>query len=390
MLYYNSQFDTSVNGIKQIWSNLNRVCSAKKGKNNINAIDKLISSGQEIVDPVKISNTFNEYFCDIGPSLVRNLPKAKSSGTEYMSSSPVDTIFVDPVTLNELHLLILSLNCNKSCGSDGISPRLVKDNVHLLCEPLVYLYNLSLMNGIVPDKLKIAKIIPVFKKGDSRIVSNYQPISSLSIFDKLLEKIVYKRLYDFLRKNNVLYKYQFGFRKNHSTAMAILEAVDFCYENMDSNNKIVGIYFDLQKAFDTVDHNLLLNKLYHVGIRGLMHNWLTNYLSNRKQYTSINGVFSEMGDIVCGVPQGSVLGPLLFLIYVNDISTAVSDNSLRLFADDTNLFIFGSDLSELETTANDYLKKMEEWFVANKLNLNVEKHVTPCFPLGQNLVMRQI
>ena len=156
----------------------------------------------------------------------------------------------------------------------------------------------------------------------------------------------------FFEKNNILYNYQFGFRKNHSTSMALLEFVDECYVNLDKNNIILGIYFNFQKAFDTVNHDILLNKLYNYGIRGIMFNWIKNYLYNRKQYTVVNNVSSDVETINCGVPQGSVLGPLLFLVYINDISNVVTDSKLKLFADDTNLFIFGKNLTDVENKAN--------------------------------------
>jgi Reverse transcriptase (RNA-dependent DNA polymerase) len=372
-LYYSAQFDDKINSIKQIWTNLNRVCSVKKNKKSNIDISKLNVSGKEIIDPAEISDAFNDFFCDIGPSLVKSLPSVPSCYTDYMGLPVAESIFVEDVTISELYTVIQSLKANKSSGADGISAQLIKDNVYYLCEPLVYLYNLSLMKGVVPDALKIAKIIPIFKKGDIHLACNYRPISLLSVFNKILEKIVYKRLFDFFLKHKILYKHQFGFRKNHSTSLALLEIVDSCYSNIDVNNKILGIYFDLQKAFDTVDHNILLHKLYNYGIRGYMFNWIKNYLTNRKQFTVINNVSSRLGDVVCGVPQGSVLGPLLFLIYINDISRAVPGDRLKLFADDTNLFIFGPDTSELELIANDCLKKMETWFVTNKLSLNIEK-----------------
>ena len=149
--------------------------------------------------------------------------------------------------------------------------------------------------------------------------------------------------------------------------------MDMCYKNVDMNQKIIAIFFDLQKAFDTVDHSILLHKLYNYGVRGVMYNWIRSYLSNRKQYSVVNGVSSHTGNVSCGVPQGSVLGPLLFLIYVNDIYKSVPDGNLKLFADDTNLFLCGSDLHLLEKLANEYLKKMEDWFSANKLTLNINK-----------------
>ena len=247
------------------------------------------------------------------------------------------------------------------------------------------MFNLSISKGVVPDKFKLAKVVPLYKKGEHNLASNYRPISLLNIYSKLLEKIVYKRLYSFLEKNKILYNHQFGFRKNHSTAMALLELVDECYENLDKNNFIVGIYFDLQKAFDTVDHDILMYKLYNYGIRGVLFNWIVNYLYRRKQFTVVNDVCSNVDYINCGVPQGSVLGPLLFLLYINDISNVVSDSKLKLFADDTNLFVSGKNLNDVEQRANASLKCMEEWFIANKLSLNASKTAYTLFYPGKKL-----
>ena len=155
--------------------------------------------------------------------------------------------------------------------------------------------------------------------------------------------------------------------------MALLEVIDSCYGNLDQNTKIIGIYFDLQKAFDTVDHDILLHKLHHYGIRGMMLDWIKNYLHNRKQFTVVNNVVSKLSNIVCGVPQGSVLGPLLFLIYINDISAAVPEEKLKLFADDTKPLYFRCGLDRFRKKVNICLKKMEIWFIANKLSLNADK-----------------
>ena len=376
VLYYNKKFDTEIHNSKQISANLNQLCSFKQNKNNSRSVEKLTIDGNNIVHSSDICSAFNDYFCNIGPNLVKNLPSGPVQFSDFMPTpTPLrESIFVQPVTASEVYSLIMSLKRNKSAGEDGVSPRLIRDNVHLFIEPLayiyIYIYYASLMSGEVPLKLKIAKVIPIYKKGDESLASNYRTISLLSVFNKLLEKIVFNRLYTFCEKHHILYKHQFGFRRNHSTSLALIKIMDTCYKNFDAKMKGIGIYFDLQKAFDTVDHNILLKKLYSYGIRGVMHGWLENYLRDRKQYTVVNKCASALNDIVCGVPQGSVLGPLLFLIYVNDIHSAVSDGILKLFADDTNLFLFDPDLKTLERKANDCLRKMEVWFIANKLTLN--------------------
>ena len=149
--------------------------------------------------------------------------------------------------------------------------------------------------------------------------------------------------------------------------------MDYCYKNIDEGHKVLGIFFDLQRAFEIVDFGILLRKLYNYGIRGLMYNWFENYLQDRKQYTVVNSIPSKIEYITCGVPQGSVLGPLLFLIYVNDIYNAIREYDLKLFADDTNLFMSGKSLPELESKANICLAKLQVWFLANKLSLNIDK-----------------
>ncbi|MGK2862648.1 MAG: RNA-directed DNA polymerase [Chitinophagaceae bacterium] len=383
--YYNNQFDLKSNTIKKLWVNLNNVCSAKK-KKSYNVIDNVNIDGRDISDPNLISNAFNDYFCSVGNNLVNNLPVTTSVYNSFMQNMVSDSIFVESVNEEELLKLIDSMKDGKSCGADNISPRLIKENKSLLCQRMMYIFNLSLMKGVVPSNLKIAKVIPIFKKGDAKLITNYRPISLLSIFNKLLEKLVYKRLDSFISKHNILYKYQFGFRKNHSTSQALIEVIDSCCKNFDANKKMIGIYFDLQKAFDTVNHDILLHKLYNYGIRGVMHDWISDYLHNRKQFTVVNGISSKSDIVTCGVPQGSVLGPLFFLLYINDISNAVPGDKLRLFADDTNLFLSGGDYKEIEEEANVYLKSMESWFVANKLSLNIDKTCYTIFGPHKNVI----
>ena len=195
----------------------------------------------------------------------------------------------------------------------------------------------------------------------------------LSIFDKIMEKLMYKRLLCFLDSNKILYEYQFGFRKNYSTVQAVMEVIDNIYQHCDNNEITMGIFIDLQKAFDTVNHQILLHKLNNYGIRGTVLEWFCNYLSNRKQFTALSNNNSALENVKIGLPQGSVLGPLLFLIYINDIQYAVPDAKIKLFADDTNLFIHSCDITRLFLLANTCMSQLLEWFTLNRLSLNVDK-----------------
>ena len=184
---------------------------------------------------------------------------------------------------------------------------------------------------------------------------------------------MYNRLISFVIQYDLLYKYQFGFRKGHSTIFAILTLTDFISQALENGDYVIGIFLDFSKAFDTVNHAILFEKLDHMGIRGIAYDWLCDYLNNRSQYVSYDGSKSEYRNISCGVPQGSVLGPLLFLLYINDIANVSDVLFSLLFADDTNSLASGSDLGQLIETVNCELEKIVIWLAANKLSLNIKK-----------------
>ena len=205
------------------------------------------------------------------------------------------------------------------------------------------------------------------------LFNNYRPVSILPILSKILERIMYNRLLEYLEELQILSIFQFGFRKNHSAAMALTCLVDKISKALENGEYVLGIFLDFSKAFDTVDTDILLSKLYHYGIRDCMLDWFKSYLTDRDQYVSYNGYTSGYKRVKCGVPQGSILGPLLFLIYVNDIAS-VSDSLLGImFADDTNMFLSGTDMYKLQQTLNVELEKINLWIQVNKLSLNINK-----------------
>jgi len=236
------------------------------------------------------------------------------------------------------------------------------------------IFNLCFSTGTFPEVLKIAKVLPVYKQKGSVIESNnYRPISLLSNMDKVLEKLIYKRTYCFLSRFKILYTNQFGFRRNHSTFHTLASMCQKITDALDKGEHVCGVFVDLQKAFDTVDHEILLAKLQHYGIRDKAFSLFKSYLSDRRQFVTISGRNSAEAIIRHGVPQGSVLGPLLFLIYINDLNHAICHSAVHHFADDTNLLCVSSTLESLVKMLNLDLKFLWHWLNANKISLNASK-----------------
>ena len=261
----------------------------------------------------------------------------------------------------------------KGTGPASIPLRLLKLVASIIVVPLCHLINVSFKTGVFPSALKVAKVVALHKGGPSDNLNNYRPISLLSVFDKIIEKLMHKRLYEFLDEHNILFIKQFGFRKKFSTLLSLLYMTERIRESIDNGKYGCGVFIDLKKAFDTVNHKIILSKLEHYGIRNNILDWFASYLGGRKQYVFFNGVSSEILDITCGVPQGSVLGPLLFLLYINDLPNISKNLEFFLFADDTNLYYESDDLAELEKTMNKELKQLTLWLNVNRLALNIGK-----------------
>lgn len=369
--YFNSLFNHNNHNIKALWTNIQQVFSTKTSKSG-SRVDKIVHNNISYTDNKNISNIFAEYFSTIGPKLAEKFDTELDNFKKYLPQPSLQSAYFPSIAQQEVYKEIITLKDIKTCGPDNINPFSVKLARDYITVPLTHIYNLSLSLGIFPERLKISKTVPIFKKGNKEQCNNYRPIAISSIFSKVFEKLLHSRFSSYLNKFKIIYDYQFGFRKNHSTTSALLEVTNMINTNA-TKNYTIGIFLDLQKAFDTVNHKILLTKLENLGIRGNILKLIESFLHERQIYTNINETKSNKFSISCGLPQGTVLSPLLFLLYVNDIHKATPDNQIRLFADDSNIFIIDTTLERVYTRANQALINITEWLQANKLSLNVEK-----------------
>ena len=367
--YYEEQFRMNTNNLKRSWALIKNIIYKHRNKN---VSTRFKFDGEAVSDKKRIAEEFNKFYVNVGLSLANKLPNSDVCPTSFIRESNMHSMGITAVTTEELFQIFRNLK-DSSTGCDDIAACIVKSTFECNIDILLHIFNLSILNGIFPDELKLAKVIPLFKSGDTMLTNNYRPVSILPLFSKVLEKLMYDRLLSFVKKYQLLYKYQFGFREYHGTDIALTVLTDKIMSAFDEGDIVLGVFLDLSKAFDTVNHEILLMKLHKYGIRGLAYKWFSTYLSNRQQYVSFNGNDSQPQVIKCGVPQGSILGPLLFLLYVNDIANASSVLFMILFADDTNVFVQGKNINKMFNTMNGELQKLAEWMCINKLSLSVKK-----------------
>lgn len=381
--YYEEKFEEYKSNMRKSWDLIKQIIN----KNKTKTINKTFIVNNELIsDDNKVVNSFNKYFVNVGKTLAENIEPTEKNPLSYLrdKNSYRGSLFLDPVLPEEISKLIKLLK-NSTPGFDDLPSSAIKAVEQFIVEPLAHIFNLSFLTGIVPNQTKIANVVPIFKGGNKQIFSNYRPVSILPVLSKLLEKLMYTRILNYLNSNSILYNYQFGFRQNHSTYMALIILYEKIVEALDRGDYVLGLYLDFSKAFDTVDHSILLTKLEHYGVRGVANLWCESYLKDRLQHTTYNNTKSANLPITCGVPQGSILGPLLFLIYVNDLALVSNKVFTLLFADDTNIFYSSKTLEDIEYTINHELVKISNWLKANKLSLNIKKTHYMIFTRKNNL-----
>lgn len=381
--YYRQKLIKSNGNVKETWKVIKEVCNF--GQSRVPSRELLKVANH----PTQSLNAVNSYFTSIGKTLanetlcITNKTESKLASSARAQITPPNSMCLLPTDPHEVKSIIFRLKTHSAPGWDKITVNILKLFYMYLVEPITYLCNLSLQTGVFPAAFKQAVVCPVFKAGCKSSPSNYRPISLLSTLSKVLEKLVKRRVMRYLEKNELLNHNQYGFREGRSTEDAVLKLTTLISSYLDGGNKCLGVFLDLQKAFDTVSIPILLTRLENVGIRGIAHEWFSDYLSGRTQRVRVESHESDEEVCTYGVPQGSTLGPALFLIYINDLcSITLPGLDLLMFADDTVLLVHDKSWQTVVEMAESCLSHVTNWLENSLLSLNTSKTKYMCFTMS--------
>lgn len=373
---------------RKFWKIIKNKIGKNKNKKE-NHIDFLINEKNiKIENSQSIAENMNDYFCSIGQRLSDKIDQDMSKNIKLPKNND-KTMYVHFTSVDEIKNIVNKMK-PKAGGVDNISTSVIKVMIDYIALPLTCLFNECIKQAIWPDVLKMAEIVPIHKDKEKYKSENYRPISLTSNIAKIFERVMYNRIFKFISKNKIISKQQFGFLKNMGTKDALNKLSSKLYNNLDKNIPTIVTFLDLAKAFDCVNHEILLKKLYKYGIRGKAYDIIVSYLSNRKQRVKINGTVSSYKDIGIGVPQGTILGPLLFLLYINDLLDDMPKDSVIAYADDTAVISSDETWDRAINKMNKYLETVAEWLIMNKLTLNVGKTVYITFGSYANSVPTEV
>ena len=372
--YYNKYFEQYKDNSKKQWQMINNLLNRKPKNVTINKIYD--ENGNACTNPHSIADNFNDYFSNIASKLKSeiNTRSAVSPGNfeNFLKKPVTNTIYIKPVEADEIHDIVKNLK-NKATLDTKVSALKIANTNYNFTHTLAKIITASFEQGVFPQSLKLARVVPVYKSGPKTDIKNYRPISLLTSFSKIYEKLMHNRITEFMNNHNSLHEMQYSFRAGRSCEHALLKAQSILLDTLNKKEIALLLLIDFSKAFDMVEHTILLKKLEHYGIRGAALSWLKSYLDNREQFVSISGVNSSRKRMGYGVPQGSILGPLLFIIYINDMPEISKIAKFILYADDANIIITGKNIDEINEQMTALANTLLTWVDSNGLALNLKK-----------------